>query len=192
METRRRGRPPQYDRDAALAALTNAFWDQGLSATSLDALAAAAGMNRPSLYAAFGDKQAMYLDVLARFGEQACANVRLAMAAGDTPRTAVTALLRGGVKAYLAGPNGPRGCLAVCTATSEAVMTPAVREALQLVLRALDAAVAERLAELGSPEPALQGQMVAAMLHSLAVRARAGAGEAELLALADAAAARLA
>src|SRR6516162_6182995 len=70
---KRRGRPPAYDRDAALQQATDAFWRAGFSGTSLDDLAAATGMNRPSLYAAFGDKRALYLHALDRYWQLAFA-----------------------------------------------------------------------------------------------------------------------
>src|SRR5260370_5408388 len=60
----RRGRPRAYDPDSALARAVDAFWDAGFAATSLDDLTAATGMNRPSLYGAFGDKQALYRKAL--------------------------------------------------------------------------------------------------------------------------------
>src|SRR5580704_19172976 len=67
---RRRGRPRQYDPEQALAKAAEAFWKRGYAATSLDDLVAATGMNRPSLYAAFGDKRDIYLKTLARYREQ--------------------------------------------------------------------------------------------------------------------------
>ena len=63
-ERRRRGRPRAYDPEQALAQATAAFWDAGFSATSLDDLSAATGMNRPSLYGALGDKRALYLKTI--------------------------------------------------------------------------------------------------------------------------------
>jgi AcrR family transcriptional regulator len=58
---RPRGRPRAYDPDVALAQAMDTFWHAGYAGTSLDDLSAATGMNRPSLYAAFGDKRALYL-----------------------------------------------------------------------------------------------------------------------------------
>ena len=65
----RRGRPRAYDTQAALKQATEAFWKTGYSGTSLDSIAAATGMNPPSLYAAFGNKHAIYLEALARYWE---------------------------------------------------------------------------------------------------------------------------
>ncbi|MGE5163663.1 MAG: helix-turn-helix domain-containing protein, partial [Sphingobacteriales bacterium] len=56
-ERRRRGRPRAYNPDTALARAADVFWRNGYDGTSLDDLVAATGMNRPSLYAAFGDKR---------------------------------------------------------------------------------------------------------------------------------------
>src|SRR5215467_10510913 len=63
-EERRLGRPRSYDPEVALQRATAAFWDGGFSGTSLDDLSERTGMNRPSLYAAFGDKEALYLKTL--------------------------------------------------------------------------------------------------------------------------------
>src|SRR5258708_28769719 len=62
-----RGRPRAYDPDAALAEARDAFWDAGFAATSLDDLSLATGMNRPSLYGAFGDKRQLYLQTIERY-----------------------------------------------------------------------------------------------------------------------------
>src|SRR5215472_16931180 len=64
-----RGRPRAYDPEEALAQARDAFWDGGYTGTSLDDLSDATGMNRPSLYGAFGDKRALYLETLDRYRE---------------------------------------------------------------------------------------------------------------------------
>src|SRR5215472_6326942 len=63
----RRGRPRAYDEEAALAEAMRVFWTGGYAATSLDELSAATRMNRPSLYAAFGDKHALYGTLVERY-----------------------------------------------------------------------------------------------------------------------------
>jgi AcrR family transcriptional regulator len=62
-----RGRPKKYDPQTALQAAGGVFWAQGFSGTSLDDLSAAMGMNRPSIYRAFGDKEAVYRLALAQW-----------------------------------------------------------------------------------------------------------------------------
>src|SRR5215469_16929127 len=81
---RRRGRPREYDPDRALADAAESFWKNGYAGTSLDELAAATGMNRPSLYAAFGDKRDLYLKTLERYREQS-RKLALQLLADDPP-----------------------------------------------------------------------------------------------------------
>jgi AcrR family transcriptional regulator len=79
-----RGRPRAFEPSDALDALTKVFWTHGFAAASLDALAASAGVNRPSLYAAFGDKRTMYLRAI----EKVAAGLEASMTrvlAGDRP-----------------------------------------------------------------------------------------------------------
>src|SRR5947208_14300857 len=63
----RRGRPRAYDPDTALGRAMAAFWDAGYAGTSLDDISARTGMNRPSLYGAFGDKHTLYRHTLDRY-----------------------------------------------------------------------------------------------------------------------------
>jgi AcrR family transcriptional regulator len=65
--TIRRGRPRAFDRDAALTTAMHLFWAKGYSATSIGDLTAAIGIGAPSLYAAFGSKEALYSEALAQY-----------------------------------------------------------------------------------------------------------------------------
>src|SRR3569623_3226454 len=67
---RRRGRPHAFDPDAALDAAMRLFWRHGYDGTSLADLTAAMGVSAPSLYAAFGNKQALFRAVIDRYGRQ--------------------------------------------------------------------------------------------------------------------------
>src|SRR3954466_3876855 len=73
---KRRGRPRAYEPEVALGKALDLFRKGGFAATSLDDLSAATGMNRPSLYGAFGDKRALYIKSHARYR----ADARAAMA----------------------------------------------------------------------------------------------------------------
>ncbi len=186
MDTKRRGRPRGYDADQALDQAMGRFWDQGFAATSLDELSAATGMNRPSLYGAFGDKQALYLAAFERY--RAAAMTGMAQALDDRPlREGLIRVYRAALSLYLSGEAGARGCFMIGTAATEAVGRPPVREALAAALHDIDAAFAARFrravesGELaGGRDPALMARMASAVLHSLAVRARAGATRDEL------------
>src|ERR1700753_330231 len=81
-EPKRRGRPRAYDPQVAIARAAEVFWKAGYAGTSLDDLVAATGMNRPSLYAAFGDKRDLYLKTLAYYRDEGRALARDALA-GD-------------------------------------------------------------------------------------------------------------
>ena len=64
---KRRGRPRAYEPEVALARALDVFWKEGFAATSLDDLSAATGMNRPSLYGAFGDKRELFIKSYQRY-----------------------------------------------------------------------------------------------------------------------------
>jgi AcrR family transcriptional regulator len=81
---RRRGRPRKYDPESALGRVTESFWKSGYAAVSLDELASAAGMNRPSLHAAFGNKHDLYLKTLQRYRDQSRAAAK-ALLEDDPP-----------------------------------------------------------------------------------------------------------
>jgi len=64
---RKRGRPLSFDRDAALQRAMEVFWAHGYEASSLQDLTQAMGINPPSLYAAFGDKEKLFMEVVDRY-----------------------------------------------------------------------------------------------------------------------------
>jgi len=133
-----RGRPREYDPEVALQQAMDAFWDTGFSGTSLDDLSTRTGMNRPSLYAAFGDKQALYLKTLEAYLAGRRKDVAAALAAGRPLRETLRELYETVLDRFLEGDRGARGCYLVGTAATEAVDNPEVREALARSLRELD------------------------------------------------------
>src|SRR5260370_36831010 len=134
-ETPRRGRPRAYDPGVALQRATEAFWDGGFSGTSLDDLSARTEMNRPSLYAACGDKQALYLKTLDSYHAGRRAQLAAAFAAGRPLRDTLRAIYARMIDAFLEGDDGARGCYLVGTAATEAVGNPEVRGRLAGFLR---------------------------------------------------------
>jgi AcrR family transcriptional regulator len=191
--TKKRGRPRSYDADRALAQARDVFWDAGYAASSLDSLGAAMAMNRPSLYGAFGDKEALYLKTLERYREQSVAAMRQALDPARSLRDGLRAVYAAALATYLAGGHGARGCLLIGTAATEAVLNEEVRHLLGASLVAFDQVIEERMrvardrGELSkSADVAALARLASAVMHSLAVRARAGASRAALKALADA------
>jgi AcrR family transcriptional regulator len=190
----RRGRPRAYDPDAALARAVDAFWDAGFAATSLDDLTAATGMNRPSLYGAFGDKQALYRKALELYQAHTREALAKALGGGDPLRTALRNVYDTAISIYLSGDNGARGCFIIGTAVAQAVTDADTRVALADTLHEIDDALASRIArahrsgELSADaDPAKLAKLACAALYSLAIHARAGEGRSALEAIADAA-----
>jgi AcrR family transcriptional regulator len=187
-EIKRRGRPRTYDPDLALDRATDAFWETGYAAASLDALSAATGMNRPSLYAAFGDKAALYQAALERYRDFGRRSMAAALAA-PTLRESLKRFYAGGIDIYLGG--GPRGCFLIGSGLSQAAADPAVRETVAAGVHELDTGLVHRFeaakaaGELpASADPAALARVASAMLNALAVRARLGESREQLEALA--------
>ena len=91
---KRRGRPRAYQPEIALGKALDLFRKDGFAATSLDDLSAATGMNRPSLYGAFGDKRELYLAALRRYWELSHVAMEEALASDRTLREALRRLYR--------------------------------------------------------------------------------------------------
>lgn len=137
----RRGRPRAFDRDAALAKAVRMFWMRGFEATSIAALTEELGIGAPSLYAAFGSKEALYKEALQRYADDnedfVWAEFRTAM----TAREAVRSLLSNSAAA-LTGCVGdfPRGCMVTLSQIDSEG-----HEALRDLVRAARAQTMERL-----------------------------------------------
>lgn len=181
MTKKPRGRPRSYDPEKALGAALETFWEAGFTATSLDDLAAATGMNRPSLYAAFGDKKSIYLKSFEAFAGSLRTALREAMGADMPLGRALEIFYGAAIEIYLSGPHGPRGCFIACTAPAEAARDADIRAALHDVLKEIDAALtmmfsrAQAKGEIAKEaDAAALAQLAAAVLHSIALRARAG------------------
>src|SRR5712691_13189098 len=163
---KRRGRPRAYQPEVALGKALDLFRKGGFAATSLDDLSEATGMNRPSLYGAFGDKRALYLKTIEGYRAKAQAAMKQALPY-DRPLREVLAQLYGrAVSLYLSGEQGPRGCLLTGTAATEAVMDPEIRRATRAALEEIDDTFEARLrfarehADLpASADPAILGKL---------------------------------
>jgi TetR/AcrR family transcriptional regulator, copper-responsive repressor len=187
---KRRGRPRAYEPDVALGKALDLFRKDGFAATSLDDLSAATGMNRPSLYGAFGDKRELYIKSYRRYREDARAAM-VDIFRGELPiRQRLERIHAVALDIYLSGEAGPRGCFTVMTAGSEAVADPEIRAMVLEGLAEMDKAFAAcfRLAkEKGelpeSADPVVLAQLATATIHTIAIRARVRTPRRELEAI---------
>ncbi len=187
---KRRGRPRAYQPEVALGKALDLFRKDGFAATSLDDLSAATGMNRPSLYGAFGDKRELYIKSYARYRADARAAM-IDIFRDELPiRRRLERIFAVALDIYLSGDAGPRGCFTVMTAASEAVSDPEIRGMVLEGLSELDKAftacfrLAKENGELPqTADPVVLAQLASATIHSIAVRARARAPRKELEAI---------
>ena len=185
-----RGRPRSFDPDHALDRALDVFWTRGYAA-SLDDLSSAMGIARPSLYAAFGDKEQLYLAATRRFRARMTGlYVGAIQAHRESGQAAILAFYTSAIELYTTG-DAARGCLAVCTATVEAPLHPRLRATLTEILAELDVAFAgtlerarDRGERLASTDVTALAVLLSATLHTIAIRARAGAGKKPLLEIA--------
>jgi TetR/AcrR family transcriptional regulator, copper-responsive repressor len=187
---KRRGRPRAYQPEIALGKALDLFRKDGFAATSLDDLSAATGMNRPSLYGAFGDKRELYIKSYQRYRDDARAAMQEIFREEMPIRQRLARIYAVALDIYLSGEEGPRGCFTVMTAASEAVFDKDIRALVLEGFSELDRAFAAcfRLAkekgELApSTDPVVLAQLASATIHTVAIRARARVPRKELEAI---------
>lgn len=183
-------RPRSFDVDDALVAATQVFLARGFDGATLDDLTGAMGINKPSLYAAFGDKEALYAKVLEGYAAMAKSAMELAFDAGDTLEHAGRRLLAGAIEVYAPAKGNRLGCLIATTATTAAGSNPAVRAVLATFLSDVDqlirTAIKRRFGgDLADANIASVADVLSAAMYSIAIRARAGASRRQLSAIAE-------
>lgn len=190
---RPRGRPKAYDPDQALARVTAAFWDAGYSGASLEDLTDAAGMNKPSLYGAFGNKHALYMKTLALYREMGRDTMREALSYELSLADGLRRVYARAIEIYTSGEHGARGCFLIGTAATEAVLDPKVRRMFADGLHELDDQLQARFQhalDTGELKSALGAddlaRLACGIMNSFALRARAGDPRAVLEATAEA------
>jgi AcrR family transcriptional regulator len=187
---KRRGRPRAYEPEIALGKALDLFRKGGFAATSLDDLSAATGMNRPSLYGAFGDKRELYIKSYARYRADA-RDAMIEIFRDEMPiRKRLARIYAVALDIFLSGEAGPRGCFTVMTAASEAVADPEIRAMVLKGFSELDKAfeacfrLAREKDELPpSADPLVLAQLASATMDTVAIRARAGVPRKELEAI---------
>ncbi|AUS78693.1 TetR/AcrR family transcriptional regulator [Actinoalloteichus sp. AHMU CJ021] len=178
------GRPRGFDVDERLDRALEVFWRQGYEGTALSDLTEAMGINRPSLYSAYGNKEELFRAVVLRYAEGPGGHLRAALLA-PTARAVVERLLRGTVEVVTARDHG--GCLFVQAALATGEQGGRPRDELASWRRSGELELRRRL-QRARDEGDLPGDLDAADLarhvmttsHGLAVQATHGATRAEL------------
>jgi AcrR family transcriptional regulator len=180
-----RGRPRSFDLDKALDRALQVFWQKGYEGTSLSDLTKATGVNRPSLYAAFGNKEALFRKALDRYTDGPAAYVCEALK--ELTARAVTERLLHGALDLLTDPNTPSGCLMVQGALSCGEAADPIRKELAVRRAAGEVAICERFkrAKLDGDLPADAdcadlARYVATVIHGMAVQAAGDASRRKL------------
>ncbi len=186
-----RGRPRGFDRDAALRRAMELFWRRGFEGVSMADLTAAMGIAAPSLYAAFGSKEALFREAVALYRSTDGGATRRALDCQQTARGAVEAMLRDNADAFT-DPDRPNGCFVILGAINTAPEHEGVRIHLQdlhkescgLLLRRLEQGAAAGEFPPGSALGPLAG-FYSTVLAGLSIKARDGTSRAEMHAIID-------
>jgi AcrR family transcriptional regulator len=187
------GRPREFDRDAALEAAMLVFWRKGFAAASMNDLCEAMDVRSPSLYAAFGGKEALYLEAIEHYVRTNGPPVWDRLEEGATARAGVEKLLLAATESLPESRTTPAGCMATLAAICDewpATISDVVRkvrlEMLGRLRSRLEAAVAE--GEL-PPSTDIDGlsRFYLGVFQGMAVQARDGANPEELRGLVAAA-----
>jgi AcrR family transcriptional regulator len=187
------GRPRGFDRDAALEAAMLLFWRKGFAAASMNDLCDAMNIRSPSLYAAFGSKEALYLEAIDHYVRVGGPPIWKALAAGATARLSVEGLLLAGAESLPESPENPAGCMAMLAAIGDewpATIAEAARgirvEMLGMLRSRLEAGVANGDLAAATDIDNLS-RFYLCVLQGMAVQARDGANSEALRGLVAAA-----
>lgn len=185
-----RGRPRGFDVDEALNTAMHLFWRHGYEGTSVTMLCEAIGINMPSLYAAFGNKEALFKRAIDLYIEKHASYIRRALAA-PTAYEVAERLLRGAID-MVDNPQNPDGCMIVHGALVATPLSNSVHQELVQRRAMAEQAICQRFAqavEAGDLPPDTDAAQLARYLITLnwgnAVQSASGASRAELEAVVD-------
>ncbi|UQA93185.1 TetR/AcrR family transcriptional regulator [Streptomyces halobius] len=185
-EARQRGRPRSFDRETALEQAVRSFWEQGYEATSISDLTRTMGISAPSLYAAFGDKRALFDEVVAEYGRSYGGFLSRAVAEEPTARRGVERALREAAAEYT-HPGRPHGCLiisaALNTSPASAEVAASLREMRLSNIREIERSIRADIASGELPaetDASALAHYVGAVIQGMSQQSRDGADRATL------------
>ncbi len=185
-----RGRPREFCVDQALGAALRVFWSKGYEGASLSDLTEAMGVTRPSLYAAFGNKEALFRKALDLYEREKMAYVSVALEA-QTARGVAERLLRGALAMQISG-SDPKGCLGVIASVACGAEAESIKAEVVARRASSDAALLRRFEQAKADgdlpahmEPQGLVRYLIAVIQGLAIQAGSGASKDELQRLVD-------
>ena len=189
-DVRPRGRPRNFDETEALDAALRTFWAKGFDGTTIDDLVEATGVGRPSLYATFGDKDALFFRCLEHYAVTIGARTLAAFLEAEGVVDAVRAFLRQSVL-NATGTATPPGCIMACVAPAvdDRRVRDRIAESMAGAVDAIATSLRGAITENALPKefPVRErARAVVDVSSALTLRARLGATRKELLADADA------
>lgn len=184
-ETVTRGRPREFDPEEALSAALQVFWTRGYEGASLAELTEAMGITKPSLYACFGNKEALFHKALDLYERDKLCYMRSALQE-PTARGVAERLLRGTLQMQVGG-DDPRACLGVismvaCTTQAESIKTDVIARRAssdKALVERLERAKVEGDLPVGI-EPGAMATYLTAVIQGMGVQASGGATPAQL------------
>ena len=186
-----RGRPRAFDRELALKRAMEVFWSKGYDNTSMTDLTVAMGINSPSLYAAFGSKEALFQEAVTLYGKVEGTDIWDAITGAPTAKEAISGFLHATAVAFTQ-PGKPAGCMVVLGALHASDSNGGVCDTLRRIRGENVATLRERLDEaVGAGElPTGLDTNAAATFYvtvqqGMSIQARDGANRETLLAIAD-------
>ena len=186
-----RGRPREFCTEEALGAALQVFWQKGYEGASLTDLTEAMGISRPSLYSAFGNKDALFRQALDLYERDKMAYIGEAVQA-PTSREVAQTLLIGAVDVATGGEN--RGCMGVISSVACQSVEPSIRDdvnaraeaAKQLIVARMQRAIEEGEFIVPTDANAITRYLLA-LMQGMSVQAQSGATRAELMQVAESA-----
>lgn len=180
-----KGRPREFDVDDALAAALMVFWRNGYEAASLTELTRAMGITKPSLYAAFGNKEALFHKALDLYEREKLAYMRSALEA-PTARGVAERLLYGALDIQTSACD-PKGCLGVISAATCGAEAEPIKAEVVKRRASSEAALTDRFEQAQAAGELPEGMTAAALtrylfaiLQGLAIQGGSGATADEL------------
>jgi len=186
-----RGRPRTFDKDEALERAMDVFWLRGYDGASMSDLAQAMALNPPSIYAAFGSKEGLFLAAIEKYRETGAGGIWSVLDSDADARSVAEQVLRRTADTFTRT-TPPRGCMIVLTALESESAHPDVCAVLEGYrkenVRKLEARFerARQAGELpGDTDCSALAEYIVTVQHGMSVQARDGAGRARLHALVD-------